>query len=230
MFVVSFLGSGLSTSTPATKFRSFMSLTDTTTSAEDDVLEVPVDNAIHLTIPPRFYLVPGAAVIVGTAIGLMRGAQATSLQFLAENAHRPPTTVQGWYFYKKTKNYKVMLGGLKGAGAEASKLALVATGWVAIEEGLERVGWGQAKEVGAAVGTAGMFSAVCEWVSRFFWSELTPSCAIPCVIFLPYRPITVESDSSDSAAWVDNGKQFEGSHLGKRPAPSPSGCTERKSL
>jgi hypothetical protein len=128
---------------------------------QDDV-EHSTKDSIHLTIPPRFYLVPGAAVIVGSAIGLMRGSQTASLRFLAENVHRPPTTVQGWYFYNKTKNYKVLLGGLKGAGAEGSKLAVVALGWVGIEEALERVGWGEAKEVGAAVGTAGMFSAVCE--------------------------------------------------------------------
>lgn len=112
-------------------------------------------------------MVPGAAIIVGTAIGLTRGSQRASLRFLAENVHRPPTTVQGWYFYNKTKNYKVILGGLKGAGAEASKLGLVALGFVGIEEGLERVGMGQIRELGAAVGTAGMFCAVCEWVKVY---------------------------------------------------------------
>lgn len=139
-----------------------MTLQSASTNEHDD-LEAPSANAIHLTIPPRFYLVPGAAIIVGTAIGLLRGSQKASLRFLAENAHRPPTTVQGWYFYNKTKNYKVLLGGLQGAGREASKLALIAVGWVGIEEGLQRIGWGQISELGAAVGTAGVFSAVCEW-------------------------------------------------------------------
>lgn len=131
-------------------------------SAPTDDTGNPTNNSIHLTIPPRFYLIPGAAIIVGSAIGLMRGSQTASLRFLAENVHRPPTTVQGWYFYNKTKNYKVLLGGFKGAAAEASRLAVVGLGWVSIEEGLERIGWGQGKEVGAAVGTAGMFSAVCK--------------------------------------------------------------------
>lgn len=129
---------------------------------DQDELEGPTKNVIRLNIPPRFYLVPGAAIIVGSAIGILRGSQAASLRFLAENVHRPPTTVQGWYFYNKTKNYKVLFGGLKGAGLEASKLVVVALGWVGIEEGLGRVGWGQFSEVGAAVGTAGTFSAVCE--------------------------------------------------------------------
>ncbi|KAF8232464.1 hypothetical protein L208DRAFT_1397449 [Tricholoma matsutake] len=136
-----------------------MTLISAPAENEDDI-ENPTKNSIHLTIPPRFYLVPGAAVILGTAIGLMRGSQTASLRFLAENVHRPPTTVQGWYFYNKTKNYKVLLGGLKSAGAEASKLGIMALGWVSIEEGLERMGWGQGKEVGAAVITSGIFSAV----------------------------------------------------------------------
>ena len=136
------------------------------TKDEGNDIESPT-NSIRLTIPPRFYLVPGAAIIVGSAIGLMRGSQKASLRFLAENVHRPPTTVQGWYFYNKTKNYKVLLGGLKGAGAEASKLGLVALGWVSLEEVIERVGWGQVKEIGAAMGTAGVFSVVCE--SHLIW-------------------------------------------------------------
>ena len=119
-------------------------------------------NAIHLTIPPRALILPGAAVVVGTVIGLMRGSRRVSLQFLAENAHRPPRTVQGWYFYNKTKNYKVMLGGLQQAGVDAGKLGATALGWVGIEEGLERVGWGDVGEIGAGVGTAGLFSAICE--------------------------------------------------------------------
>ncbi|KAF9534390.1 hypothetical protein CPB83DRAFT_889376 [Crepidotus variabilis] len=116
-------------------------------------------NAIRLNIPNRMMLIPGSAFILGSAIGIMRGGREASLRFLAENAHRPPTTVQGWYFYKKTKNYRVMWGGLKGAGREASKLSVLALGFVGMEEGLERVGWGDVKEVGAAVGSAVLFSA-----------------------------------------------------------------------
>ncbi|PFH52698.1 hypothetical protein AMATHDRAFT_139493 [Amanita thiersii Skay4041] len=115
---------------------------------------------VYLNIPPRFYHVPGTAVIVGAAIGLVRGTRTASLRFLAENVHRPPTTVEGWYFYNKTKNYKVMLGGLKGGGTEGARLALVALGWVSIEEGLQRMGWDPVKEFGAAIGTAAMFSTI----------------------------------------------------------------------
>lgn len=120
------------------------------------------DATIRLSIPPRLMVVPATAFIVGSAIGMVRGGRNASLRFLAENAHRPPTTVQGWYFYKKTKNYKVMWGALKGAGRESVKVTSLATSYVGMEEGLEWAGWGKGKHVGAAVGTAAIFSLICE--------------------------------------------------------------------
>ncbi|KDQ64629.1 hypothetical protein JAAARDRAFT_52575 [Jaapia argillacea MUCL 33604] len=116
--------------------------------------------AIYLTIPPRFYILPVSAFVAGSLIGLVRGSRAASLRFLAENAHRAPKTLQGWYFYQKTKNYKVLLGGLKGAGIEGAKLSVITGGWVGIEEGCRRVGMEEFGEVGAGVGTAALFAGV----------------------------------------------------------------------
>ncbi|KAI9001114.1 hypothetical protein BD414DRAFT_473627 [Trametes punicea] len=115
---------------------------------------------IRITIPERYYLLPGAAIIVGTTIGLYRGSRTASLRFLAENAHRPPRTVRGWYLYNKTKNYRVLLGGLKGAGADATKLGLTAAGWVIVEEGCTRLGLDDVREVAAGLGTGMLFGAV----------------------------------------------------------------------
>ncbi|KAF4574753.1 hypothetical protein EYR36_006103 [Pleurotus pulmonarius] len=123
----------------------------------------PEKRVIHITVPPRWYLIPGTAFIAGAAIGVVRGGQTESLRFLAENAHRPPTTVEGWYFYNKTKNYRIMLAGLKSGGWEAAKLAALGVGWVGIEEGVERAGLGDVREVIAGVGTAAMFSGACKW-------------------------------------------------------------------
>jgi len=120
------------------------------------------DAAIRVNIPQRVLLVPGTAFVVGSAIGLVRGGRTASLQFLAENAHRPPKTVQGWYFYKKTKNYRVMLGGLKGGVIEGSRLGAIALCYVGLESGVERYGWGSVKEIVAGVGTGCVFSMVCE--------------------------------------------------------------------
>ena len=119
---------------------------------------------IRVYIPTRLLLVPGAAVVVGLTIGFVRGSRSASLRFLAENVHRPPTTVQGWYFYNKTKNYRVFLGGLKGGGKNAAGLGAAALGWVGIEEALKLAGapWEEFSEVGAGLGTAAVFAAACK--------------------------------------------------------------------
>ncbi|KAJ8086355.1 hypothetical protein PM082_005178 [Marasmius tenuissimus] len=119
-------------------------------------------DAIRLRIPPRLYIVPTTAFFVGLTIGFVRGARRTGLRFLAENAHRPPRTVKGWYFYNKTKNYRMLYGGGKGAIRESSRLVGISVGWVGIEEGLRWMGypWNEVAEVGAGLGTAGIFCAV----------------------------------------------------------------------
>lgn len=161
----------------------------TMSSTLDDDVEQQKPRAIYLTIPPRLYQVPLIALSLGCAIGIMRGGRAASLRFLAENAHRPPTTVQGWYFYKKTKNYKVMLGGLKGAAKEGGRLAGISLLFVGIEEGMERLGrpWNGFSEIAAGAGTAGAFASICKqmvivglnrrlkWNLRSQWMEANHS-------------------------------------------------------
>jgi hypothetical protein len=174
---------------------------------------------IHLTIPPRLYIVPGAALLVGSCIGIVRGSRRASLRFLAENAHRPPTTIRGWYLYNKTKNYKVLLGGLKAGGADASRLAATAFGWVSVEEGLERAGFGDFREVGAGVGTAGVFSAVCEW-RRYVGMQ---DDALMCLI----RPITIEGHWADFGVRVDDREHDVAVEVGARPIAGTEGRARR---
>lgn len=131
----------------------------TTTATRDDDLK---PEPIRISVNPRFYQLPGVALLVGTTIGLVRGSRQAGLRFLAENAHRAPKTLQGWYFYRKTKNYRMMLGGLQEAGRHATRLGLTAIGWVSAEEALARAGLDDIREVGAGLFTAGTFSVVCK--------------------------------------------------------------------
>ncbi|KAI1795133.1 hypothetical protein LXA43DRAFT_970792 [Ganoderma leucocontextum] len=144
-------------------------------SSTDNNDELP---AIHIDIPRRFYLLPGAAVLTGISIGLFRGSRTASLRFLAENAHRPPKTVRGWYLYNKTKNYRVLLGGLKEAGVDATKLGLTAVAWVALEEGCTSLGLDDVREVAAGLGTGTLLGAV----YRLPWTAVRRTTILGVVI------------------------------------------------
>ena len=61
-----------------------------------------IDNLQTLTerwslhVPRRLLILPPTAVVLGAVIGMSRGGTRARLRFLAENAHRQPTTIQGW--------------------------------------------------------------------------------------------------------------------------------------
>ncbi|KAF9221904.1 hypothetical protein BS17DRAFT_796731 [Gyrodon lividus] len=126
--------------------------------------EVSSDGPYDMTpiLHSRYFALPVSAAIMGTLIGAVRGSRRASLRFLAENAHRPPSTIRGWYLYNKTKNYRRIAAGLQEGGVNAAKLGVIALVWVGIEDGLERCGqpWAEVRELGAGVGTAGIFATV----------------------------------------------------------------------
>lgn len=124
----------------------------------DDGSPYDVTPIIH----SRYFMLPVSAAVVGTVIGAVRGSRMAGLRFLAENAHRPPTTIRGWYLYNKTKNYRRIAAGLKHGGGDALRLGVTTLAWVGIEDGLERCGqpWTETRELGASIGTAMAFSSV----------------------------------------------------------------------
>lgn len=158
-------------------------------TANDEVLsDGPYD--VTPVLHSRYFILPVSAAIMGTLIGAVRGSHRASLRFLAENAHRPPTTVQGWYFYNKTKNYRRMAAGLQEGGLNAMKLGITALVWVGIEDGLERCGqpWAEGRELGAGVGTASIFALVCELPRRPRRTVLMPTIAVLVWTFLDRLP------------------------------------------
>lgn len=117
---------------------------------------------------PSLLLVPVCASSFGFVSGLLTASQRASLQFLAENAHRQPSTLQGWYFYNKTKNYRVALVGLAGGLKTAGRLGLWTSAFVGVQETLASAGTSLGmREVhaGAASGTllAVAASALCQF-------------------------------------------------------------------
>ncbi|KAJ2713936.1 hypothetical protein H4R19_001997 [Coemansia spiralis] len=73
----------------------------------------------------------------GALIGGYLGAQQSSRQYLAERAHRLPTTVEGWYFYHKWKNYRVIMGALRRSVHYAPRLAGCVMAFAATEAALD---------------------------------------------------------------------------------------------
>lgn len=55
--------------------------------------------------------IPVTGFALGFCAGMYQSANRASLVFMAENAHRRPDTVQGWYFYNKTKVCRPCLPG-----------------------------------------------------------------------------------------------------------------------
>lgn len=96
-------------------------------------------NTIRFRISdPSLLIVPLCACTFGFVSGLLSASQRSSLQFLAENAHRQPTTLQGWYFYNKTKNYRVALAAVRGGIRTAARMGGWTGGFVAMKEGCGR--------------------------------------------------------------------------------------------
>ncbi|EFP80670.1 uncharacterized protein PGTG_06626 [Puccinia graminis f. sp. tritici CRL 75-36-700-3] len=53
---------------------------------------------------------------------------------MVENLHRLPQTRANWFFFQKTKNYKVILGGFKGGLRTGAKLGAWTAGFCTLKE------------------------------------------------------------------------------------------------
>ncbi|KAI9861298.1 MAG: hypothetical protein M1824_002505 [Vezdaea acicularis] len=120
----------------------------------------------RLSLPPLLRLPLGATLsfFTGTLLGISHGSSTTALRFRAENAHRLPTTPTGWYLYHKSKNYAMMLGGVK----EGFRMGLKVGWWGGVffvaEEAVDQLRnrWGGGKDAGstlvAGLGVSGGFA------------------------------------------------------------------------
>ncbi|KAM3420399.1 hypothetical protein BST61_g3673 [Cercospora zeina] len=86
----------------------------------------------------RLPLAGAIASMAGLILGMAKGSQDTNFRFRAENAHRLPTTQQGWFLYHKSKNYNMMLGGIKEGTRQSFKFAAWTGLFFLLEEGIDR--------------------------------------------------------------------------------------------
>ncbi|OCF36696.1 hypothetical protein I317_03003 [Kwoniella heveanensis CBS 569] len=98
----------------------------------------PPPSQINVTVPTSLLILPTTAALVGLSIGIVRGGGRARLRFLAENAHRQPKTIQGWYFYTKTRNYRVFFGAARTGAKYALGLGGATAAYVLLDES---IGW-----------------------------------------------------------------------------------------
>lgn len=105
----------------------------------DPTSKVADTNRLSISWSPRVFLGGLGGAFVGAIIGARNGSQEAGLRFRAENSHRLPKSDKGWYFYHKTKNYQMMLYGIKGAFRTGLKLSFLVGGFFVAEEVMDRV-------------------------------------------------------------------------------------------
>jgi len=74
-----------------------------------------------------------SAASFGFVTGGYLAGQQRGRQFLAENAHRLPKTVGGWYFYHKYKNYEMAMAAFMGGLKHAKRFWLISAGFTSTE-------------------------------------------------------------------------------------------------
>ncbi len=106
----------------------------------------------------------GYSSLAGFASGAYLGARTRSHQFLAENAHRLPKLVTGWYYYHKYKNNEMTLAGIKGGIRYATRFAAISGCFSLLEVGSEKYlsngREGLVNGVVAGLGSAGLFGLI----------------------------------------------------------------------
>ena len=102
-------------------------------------LPEPEDANSRFGIRPEYRLTGIAFMtsIFGVFDGFYRGFTSQSLVYLAENSHRLPKTVGGWYFYHKRKNYVCITNGIVNGTKLSAKLTLAVTGYFTLEAMLD---------------------------------------------------------------------------------------------
>ncbi|RUP44766.1 hypothetical protein BC936DRAFT_149032 [Jimgerdemannia flammicorona] len=122
------------------------------------------DHLSRAGLPPasRILTMTTVGSLWGFVIGSYIGGRQSGVQYLAENAHKLPRTVQGWYFYHKTKNYKVMMGGIRKGFRFAGKTGGLCLAYGLIEAAIDRARE-EADVINSAVAgvtTGAMFAAM----------------------------------------------------------------------
>ncbi|KAI8355770.1 hypothetical protein B0O80DRAFT_497306 [Mortierella sp. GBAus27b] len=119
-------------------------------------------NRIGLEPVKRMVLITASASFWGFVLGGMIGARQSGMQYLAENAHRLPKNMEGWYFYHKRKNYRMMFGALRRGAIYSAKTGALVGLFEVLEASADfyRGGADMFNSMMAGVASGGLFSVV----------------------------------------------------------------------
>ncbi|CAF9934427.1 MAG: hypothetical protein ALECFALPRED_005942 [Alectoria fallacina] len=97
------------------------------------------ENRLSTPFIIRFPAATAGAFLTGAALGVSHGGKTAGMRFRAENSHRFPTTSAGWYLYHKSKNYHMMLGGIKEGLKMGTKVGFWAGSFFVVEEAVDEL-------------------------------------------------------------------------------------------
>ncbi|KXS98116.1 hypothetical protein AC578_9383 [Pseudocercospora eumusae] len=97
-----------------------------------------INDRLSLPLGLRLPLATTISGFSGLILGLAKGSTDTGFRFRAENAHRLPKTQTGWFLYHKSKNYNMMLGGIKEGFRQAFRFGAWTGLYFVLEEGVDR--------------------------------------------------------------------------------------------
>lgn len=161
--------------------------------APEQTATVPSYHEERLSIPQNIRITSGVflAVLAGLSLGSSHGGKMAGMRFRAENSHRFPKSQAGWFLYHKSKNYHVMLGGLKEGFKMGVKVGIWAGGFLGIESFVDEKR-GSKDFLSSAV--AGLSTATAFSV----WSE--SRCARWCLVQIAEIAIARQVSSHDRPA------------------------------
>jgi hypothetical protein len=144
----------------------------------NDLAKNPLLNRIGLEPMKRILLITASASFWGFMLGGVIGSRQSGMQYLAENAHRLPKNMEGWYFYHKKKNYRMIWGALRRGAVYSGKTGAMVGLFEVLEASADfyRGGADLFNSVMAGVASGAFFSAISK-PSFFFW---VCSCCSAC--------------------------------------------------
>jgi len=106
---------------------------------KDFTIFTTTNERLSMFFPIRMTLALAISSVTGFSLGAAHGGNMAGLVFRAENAHRLPTSTVGWYLYHKSKNYHVMLGGIKEGMRMGLRLGVWTGIFLYMEEAVDRL-------------------------------------------------------------------------------------------